>query len=121
MSLTDLFFFDGASNVQKAGQVLMAKFPRTFCLHGGNMLSLSSSQISQDLSQSGYVIFYRPLLIIIMTLTYLLYPKLLILKSCRLYNVFGSDANHAIYAQFMAQSSMANKGRKVGLLQVAGT
>ena len=27
MSLTDLFFFDGASNVQKAGQVLMAKFP----------------------------------------------------------------------------------------------
>jgi hypothetical protein len=34
MSLTDLFFFNGASNVQKAGQVLMAKFPRTFCLHG---------------------------------------------------------------------------------------
>ena len=29
--------------------------------------------------------------------------------------------NHAIYAQFMAQSSMANKGRKVGLLQGAGT
>ena len=32
-----------------------------------------------------------------------------------------SGANHAIYAQFMAQSSMANKGRKVGLLQGAGT
>ena len=31
MSLTDIIFFDGASNVQKAGQVLMAKFPRT-CL-----------------------------------------------------------------------------------------
>jgi len=76
MALTDLFFFDGASNVQKAGQVLMAKFPRTFCFHGGNMLSLSSSQISQELSQSGYVIviFYRPFLIIIMTLTYLLCP-----------------------------------------------
>ena len=35
MALTDLFYFNGASNVQKAGQVLMAKFPRTFCLHGG--------------------------------------------------------------------------------------
>jgi len=90
MSLTDLFFFDGASNVQKAGQVLMAKFPRTFSFHGGNMLSLSSSQISQELSQSGYVIFYRPFLIIIMTLTYLLCPQILILKLCRLYNVFGS-------------------------------
>ena len=32
-----------------------------------------------------------------------------------------SGANHAIYAQFMAQSSMANKGRKVGLLRGAGT
>ena len=38
-----------------------------------------------------------------------------------MYNVFGSGANHAIYAQFMAQSSMANKGRKVGLLHGAGT
>ena len=24
---TDVFYFDGASNVQKAGEVLMAKFP----------------------------------------------------------------------------------------------
>ena len=92
MSLTDIFFFDGASYVQKAGQVLMAKFPRTSCFHGGNMLSLSSSQISQELRRSGYVIFYRPFLIIIMTLTYLLCPQILILKTCRLYNVFGSGA-----------------------------
>jgi len=33
--LTDVLYFDGASNVQKAGQVLMAKYPRTFCYHGG--------------------------------------------------------------------------------------
>ena len=56
-----------------------------------------------------------------MKLTYLLYPQILILKTCRLYDVFGSGANHAIYAQFMAQLSMANKGCKVGLLQGAGT
>ncbi len=29
-SFTDVFFFDRASNVQKAGQILMAKFPHTF-------------------------------------------------------------------------------------------
>ena len=57
-----------------------------------------------------------------MTLTYLLCQQILILKLCRLYNyVFGSGANHAIYAQFMAKSSMANKGCKVGLLQGTGT
>ncbi len=30
---TNVFFFDGASNVQKAGEVLMAKFPCTFCFY----------------------------------------------------------------------------------------
>jgi hypothetical protein len=38
-----------------------------------------------------------------------------------LYNVFGSGANHAIYAQFIAQTSAANNGRKIGLLRGAGT
>ena len=32
---TDLFYFDGAASVQKAGRVLMATYPRTFCYHGG--------------------------------------------------------------------------------------
>jgi hypothetical protein len=32
---TDVFYFDGASNVQKAGEVLMARFPCSFCFHGG--------------------------------------------------------------------------------------
>ena len=35
--------------------------------------------------------------------------------------MFGSGANHAIYAQFMAQSSLSNRGKKVGLLRGAGT
>ena len=48
MSLTDLFFFDGASNVQKAGQVLMAKFPCTFCFHGGgHVVSLFFTDIAR--------------------------------------------------------------------------
>jgi hypothetical protein len=48
MSFTDLFFFDGASNVQKAGQVLMAKFPRTFCFHWGeHVVSLFFTDIAR--------------------------------------------------------------------------
>ena len=38
-----------------------------------------------------------------------------------MYNVFGSGANHGIYAQFMAQSALSNSGRAVGLLSGAGT
>ena len=47
--------------------------------------------------------------------------KILILKTCRFYNVFRSGANHAIHAQFMFQSTLANKGKRVGLLRGAGT
>ena len=31
----DIFYFDGASNVQKAGKCLGVKFPRTVTYHGG--------------------------------------------------------------------------------------
>ncbi len=45
---TDVFYFDGASNVQKAGDVLMARFPRSFCFHGGeHVVSLFFSSISK--------------------------------------------------------------------------
>ncbi len=43
------------------------------------------------------------------------------MKACRLYNIFGSGANHAIHAQFMAQASIFNDGRKIGLFRGAGT
>ncbi len=39
-------------------------------------------------------------------------------QNIRLYNVFGSGANHGIYAQFMAQSALANKGNKVAFAEV---
>jgi len=45
---TDVFYFDGASNVQKAGDVLMARFPRSFCFHGGeHVVSLFFSSIAK--------------------------------------------------------------------------
>ena len=47
-SLFDLFYFDGASNVQKAGEVLMAKYPCTFCYHGGkHVVSLFFTLLSK--------------------------------------------------------------------------
>ena len=45
----------------------------------------------------------------------------MILKLCRLYNVFGSGASHGIFAQFMLQSALAFKGKKIGLIRGAGT
>ena len=47
--------------------------------------------------------------------------QVLVLKTCRMYHVFGSGASDANYAQFMAQSALANRGRKVCLIQGAGT
>jgi hypothetical protein len=45
---TDVFYFDGASNVRKAGEILMAKFPCSFCFHGGkHMVSLFFSLIAK--------------------------------------------------------------------------
>ena len=44
----DVFYFDGASNVQKAGEILMAKFPRSFCFHGGeHVVSVFFSSIAK--------------------------------------------------------------------------
>ena len=45
---TDIFFFDGASNVQKAGEVLVAKYPRAMVLHGGeHVVSLFFDDIAR--------------------------------------------------------------------------
>ena len=41
--------------------------------------------------------------------------KTLVLKSCRMYNIFGSGSTHAAHAQFMVQSAVDNNGRKIGL------
>ncbi len=45
----------------------------------------------------------------------------LVLKTCRIYIIFGSEANHGIHVQFMAQASCFNNGKTIHLLQGAGT
>ena len=47
--------------------------------------------------------------------------QILILKVCRMYNVFGSGAAHGIYAQFIQQSGVHNNGKRIGLLRGSGT
>ena len=47
---TDVFFFDGASNVLKAGQIFVVCFPCAHVLHGvEHVLSLSFSRIWQSI------------------------------------------------------------------------
>ncbi len=47
-TLTDCFFFDGAANVQKAGAILCAKYPRAMSFHGGeHVLSLFFSDLAK--------------------------------------------------------------------------
>jgi hypothetical protein len=53
---TNVFYFDGVSNVQKAGEVLMARFPCSFCFHGGK---LSSSPLLQRSSKLRNVVCLR--------------------------------------------------------------
>ncbi len=44
---TDEFFFDNASNVQQAGEILCSTYPTAFCFHGGkHMLSLFFSDLA---------------------------------------------------------------------------
>ena len=47
--------------------------------------------------------------------------QVLILKICRLYNLFGCGSSHGIYEIFIAHTTKANGGRAIGLLRGAGT
>lgn len=45
---TDIFYFDGAANVQKAGRILEARYPRTTTLYGGeHALALWFSKVAK--------------------------------------------------------------------------
>ena len=45
---TDVFFFDGASNVQGGGRILEAIYPRAYCLHAGeHVVSLFFSDVGK--------------------------------------------------------------------------
>jgi hypothetical protein len=96
----DSVFFDGASNVQKAGRLLEAKYPRihvqTCAAHA---VSLFFSDLFKDMWQF----------------------RLLLVNYRLLYRIFGSGSMHSPYALFMNQSKQFNHGRRLGLIRAAGT
>jgi hypothetical protein len=99
-SRIDCVFFDGASNVQKAGRLLAAKYPRihvqTCAAHS---VSLFFSDVCKKLWQF----------------------RLMLMNYRRLFRLFGSGSMHSPYAMFCSQSKQFNNGRKVGLLRAAET
>jgi hypothetical protein len=96
----DCVFFDGAANVQKAGRLLAAKYPRMHVQTcAAHCISLFFSDICNRLWQ----------------------VRLMLLNYRRLYRLFGSGSMHSPYALFISQSKNFNAGRKVGLIRAAGT
>ena len=67
-----------------------------------------------------FIFFVSFSMIILYFLTLKLF-KILILKVCRMYNVFGSGAAHRIYTQFIQQSYFHNNGNRIELLRDAVT
>lgn len=89
--------FDGASNVQKAGRVIEAKYPQVSVLHGvEHVISLFFSDVAQ-----------------------LPFVQFLIVNYRRLYRVFGSGSMHAPYAMFQKHAQVFNGGQKIGLIRAA--
>ncbi len=69
------------------------------CFHGGqHFLSLFSLQ--NHPTQVSYIF-----IVFSFTLFFSYILQLLVVKCCRLYNVFGPGASHVIYAQFIAQAT----------------
>ncbi len=93
-----LLYFDGASNVQKAGHILCAKYPRVTCLHGAeHVVSLFFDDISKIPAIKLLINFYK-----------------------KVYGLFGSGVHHAPH-DLMNQSCLHNKGKSIGLIRAADT
>jgi hypothetical protein len=98
-NVVDLVLFDGASNVQAAGQVLVACYPRITVLHGAeHVISLFFSDIFQIAEFSDFIVICR-----------------------LLYKYFGSGSTHSTYAIFQKYAKQHNGGKKIGLTRASDT
>jgi hypothetical protein len=96
---TDLVIFDGASNVQKAGQLLEARFPHISVIHGAeHVISL----------------FYRDIF-------HLREFEILKKTNRHIYRCFGSGSMHSPYAIFSKHTRDHNSGKSIGLIRAADT
>ena len=110
MGLLYIFAFDGASNVQKDGDILNMKYPTSHTIHGiEHVFSLFFDDCAKLKSVKVGVLMISNIgafCNLELAAISALFPieQILIHKICRLYNVFVSGASHGIYAQFMEQS-----------------
>ena len=95
----DLIIFDGASNVQGAGHILGAYYPRTTTIKGGEHV---------------VALFFNDLFAVVKEF------RLLKAFNNSLYNLFGGT-RHVAGQTFAKFSKAENKGRPVGLLRAADT
>jgi hypothetical protein len=97
--IIDLLYIDGASNVQKGGDVLTAHYPRVTVLHGAELL----------ISLFFWDIFNFP--------EFDLFNRI-----CKqAYKFFGSGSMHALYSIFQKYSRQQNNDRNVGPMCAAET
>lgn len=96
---TDLVIFDGASNVQKAGSLLEARFPHISVIHGAeHVISL----------------FYHDV--------FSLREFEMLKRMNRLiYKYFGNGSHHSPFALFSKHSRDHNGGKSIGLIRAADT
>ena len=86
---SDLVLFDGASNVQKAGEIIGARHPRVSCLHAAeHVVSLVFSDIAKLWQVNVLVGIYR-----------------------KAFAVFGSGSMHGPYAIFQTHARQHNDGK----------
>jgi hypothetical protein len=97
--LIDCVFFDGASNVQKAGKIMQVHYPRVMVLHRAEHVV---SLFFKDLSNIQVV-------------------KHHIMRHRVIYRVFESGAMHSPYALFQRHTRAFNNGRPIGLLRASNT
>ena len=122
---TNVLHFDGASNFQKGGLRLCVLYPRAYLFRGGEHInSYFFSRIENiatiTVCMCAFIFFVSFSLMILYCLTLKLL-HILILKFCRMYNVFGSGATHGIYLQLIWQSGVHNNTKRIGLIRGAGT
>ena len=122
---TDVSYYDVAVNVQKDPLILFALFPKYDVFDGREHVS---SPFFSDIAKIApikirifdFIFFVFFFMIILYCLTLKLF-HILILKVCRMYNVFCSVEAHGIYAQFIQQSGVHNNRKRIGLLRGSGT
>ena len=95
----DCVYFDGAGNVQQAGNLLTLWYPRITVLYG---------------IEHGIALFFKD----ISTFPVV---KDVIYRRNRLYMVFGYGVYHSSHAIFQDKAKQFNNGKKIGLLRASPT